>query len=445
MSKILILSVSVLWSLVSGALASADERPVVAVFDIQLRGLKLSQMDRVSLSDYLASRLAESGKFQVIPRDQLVERLASQKRSSFKACYDQRCQIEIGRELAAQKSLASKIMKLGSKCTLTASLFDLRKATTDLAATAKGGCSIDDLTAAIDKIADKLTANRHTLGPRQTEREGAPPSLFAPPEANCSTPADCFSKGYKAEQAKDWLTAVPFYRRACDGGNAGGCNNLGYATEKGYGTTKDLAAALRLYQHSCQKGDAVACKNVGVFYENGRGIPKDYARALLNYRRACDKNHMAGCNNLGYMLEKGKGVPADEAGAVRLYVQACEGNHAKGCKNAGVMYKNGRGVPADLQRALDFYRRACDGGSMGGCNNLGFAYERGQGVPRDVPRAFKLYLKSCNGGDMVACKNVGVMYRNGMGVGRDLNQTRFYYRKSCDGGHQQACEYLKSL
>jgi len=137
------------------SLASAAEKPIVAVFDMEDRGSGLDKQVLVNLTDYLASLLAEGG-YQVVPRDQIRERLKEQKTESYKECYDQSCQIELGRELAAQKSLDISILKIGNKCQMTANLYDLKKATTELAANADAECNEESLLAALKIIGEKL-------------------------------------------------------------------------------------------------------------------------------------------------------------------------------------------------------------------------------------------------------------------------------------------------
>ncbi|MBW1807039.1 MAG: hypothetical protein JRJ87_02510, partial [Deltaproteobacteria bacterium] len=88
-----------------------DEKvaPILAVFEIENRGSPLSAQELLSLSDYLASKLGEGGNFRIIPRDEIRKRLLIQKAESHKACYDKSCQIEIGRELAAQMTVSASI------------------------------------------------------------------------------------------------------------------------------------------------------------------------------------------------------------------------------------------------------------------------------------------------------------------------------------------------
>ena len=139
--------------------ASAEgKKKIVAVFDIENRGAHLRRAALRILSDYLADRLAATGAYKVVPRDQLKKRLVAQRKRSYKKCFAQSCQIEIGKDLAAQKSLATKVMKIADTCVLTSTLFDLRTSTTDRGATARGKCDGKGVMASIDQVVAKLAA-----------------------------------------------------------------------------------------------------------------------------------------------------------------------------------------------------------------------------------------------------------------------------------------------
>jgi hypothetical protein len=152
----------------------AEERPILAVFDMEDRGAGLSKETLNNLTDYLAAMLTEGG-YQIIPRNQIRERLKQQQTESYKECFDQSCQIEMGKELAAQKSLSTKVLKIGKKCRVTGDLYDLKRAASEKAATAGSGCSEDELLAAVEQVAAKLTG-------KQVEPEPPPPEepLVAP-------------------------------------------------------------------------------------------------------------------------------------------------------------------------------------------------------------------------------------------------------------------------
>jgi antitoxin component YwqK of YwqJK toxin-antitoxin module len=136
--------------------SEAGEPSVVAVFDVEYAGVKLDKATRESLSEYLFSKVASLGAFTLVPRAEVKKRLTSQKKESYRACYDQSCQIEIGKELAAQKSLSTKVLKIGKQCMVTMAVFDLRTAATDGAADATGGCSAGELVRTIEAAAIKL-------------------------------------------------------------------------------------------------------------------------------------------------------------------------------------------------------------------------------------------------------------------------------------------------
>jgi hypothetical protein len=138
------------------ATAAEAGKPIIVVFSIEAKGLKLKARTLSTLSDYLATRLAATGAFQVVPREEIRRRLLTQKKVSYQACYDSACQIELGRELAAQKSLSTQLQRIGKTCVLTANLYDLKRAATEQGATAEGGCSEEALMAAVKDLAAQL-------------------------------------------------------------------------------------------------------------------------------------------------------------------------------------------------------------------------------------------------------------------------------------------------
>ncbi|NMB73923.1 MAG: PEGA domain-containing protein [Myxococcales bacterium] len=150
---------TLIWSLAlaSPIRAGESERlPIVAVFDIEQKGLDWPESVLDTLSDLLAAKLAESGLLQVVPRAQLRERLRAQKEESYRSCYEEACQIEIGRELSAANSIAAQFLRLGDECTLTLTLYDLSRATATGAATASGPCTEASASRLIELAVQKL-------------------------------------------------------------------------------------------------------------------------------------------------------------------------------------------------------------------------------------------------------------------------------------------------
>lgn len=144
-----------LFAAFSAAGEESKQLPFVAIFEMESQGSKLTPLALRNLTDYLAAKLVECG-YQVIPQDQIRARLVQQKKASHKSCYDQSCQIELGRELSAQKSLSSKVMGFSGTCQVTATLYDLKKSAAEKAATAGGTCKEALLLKTIDTLVSKL-------------------------------------------------------------------------------------------------------------------------------------------------------------------------------------------------------------------------------------------------------------------------------------------------
>ncbi len=138
--------------------ADGADRPIVAVFKIEDKSKKLSKDLIDQLTDYLGSAIAEGGIFSIVPEGKIREALQSKKKDSHKECYDQSCQIALGQELAASKMLSTTILRIGTSCTATSALFDLKKQTSDVMARADAGCQPADLKKSIDKVAAEIRA-----------------------------------------------------------------------------------------------------------------------------------------------------------------------------------------------------------------------------------------------------------------------------------------------
>jgi hypothetical protein len=133
---------------------------ILAVFSIEDRGANLGVEVQERLSDYLTSTLAASGRFQVIPRSLLKERLVQQKSESYKECYDQSCQIELGKELAAERSLSTQVIRLGATCTVTTVFYDLKSAASEGGTSVDGGCTEEEIFRSMKDAVSRITSAR---------------------------------------------------------------------------------------------------------------------------------------------------------------------------------------------------------------------------------------------------------------------------------------------
>ncbi len=136
------------------------EPAVVAVFEIEGTGAKVAPKTLSALSELLSASVGAGSRYRVVPQETLKARLATSKAESYKACYDEACQIEIGKELAAEKSLSTKILRIADRCVLTASLFDLRTAVTERTATHETECTDVALMRGVQTLGAELTHDR---------------------------------------------------------------------------------------------------------------------------------------------------------------------------------------------------------------------------------------------------------------------------------------------
>jgi len=474
--------------LVSSPGLAQIHRPIVAVMNIEAVGMHLSHANVNLLSSVLTSYLVAAGCCRVVPRDQVKTRLNQYRRESHKACYDQSCQIEIGKLLAANKTITAQVMRVGNRCTVSLKLIDLRSETSESGAVVEGGCKIKGIVDSLKKAVARLTGTLPNSGtvvkpsaqkanPQQTAQTDRPAlthrlfdllrldfrqdgvigdeqTIIAGYKALCKKGLSiaCRFREWNHVDGPNLRDAGRVFRPLCDQSNDMACivwawslsqkqNRLAYPDRH----APDPARAARLFQRTCDRGWLHACYNLGEMYYKGVGVSKDPARAARLYRKACDGGNMDGCTALGLMYYNGEGVSKDPARAVRLWRKACDGGDMDGCNGLGWMYDNGKGVPKDKAMAVRLLRKACDGGYMVGCNNLGWMYYNGKGVFKDYARAVRLYRKVCDGGNMDGCKNLGEMYRDGKGVPKDKARAVRLFRKACDGGYMNGCEELERL
>ena len=155
--------------------ARAADGPIVAMFDMEDKGSGLSGEVLSNLVDYLAARMTECG-YRIVPRDQIRKRIREQKVESYKECYDETCQVALGRELAAEKTMSTRVVRIADTCQVTGMLYDLKQATTDKAATVEAQCTERKLLEATKQLASKLclVLNPQTAPAAVTEIEAQP-------------------------------------------------------------------------------------------------------------------------------------------------------------------------------------------------------------------------------------------------------------------------------
>lgn len=164
----------------------AGKRFIVAIMDMEARDVRLAAGQREKLTIYLGTAIAETGAFRVVPRSETKRALERLAAASHRECYDDKCQIELGRELAADKNLASTVMRLGKQCVLSVRLYDLESQTTDITAKARGGC---DEAGLVDSISRTCTA-QPTRCCAESEARSRPDASSSTWKASCCSSSE---------------------------------------------------------------------------------------------------------------------------------------------------------------------------------------------------------------------------------------------------------------
>ena len=219
------------------------------------------------------------------------------------------------------------------------------------------------------------------------------------------------------------------YQKACDGGHAGACYNLGLQSELGHGRDRDLVRANRLFEQACDGDNYGGCQRLAEHTRVGRGVTQNPERAASLYQKACDGGALGACTAQGLNYRYGHTVTRDHAKANALFKRASDGGHASGCIHLGVSYEYGMGVETDVETAKTLYTEAfkvrqtscnTDGGA---CERWQLAqlFERGRGVAQSTARAQAIYREaltlaeaSCAEDDYSSCELAGRIHAQGL-------------------------------
>ena len=151
--------------------------PVVAVFQVETRGVRLSKSFAETLSEFVGVQLTSSGQYKLVPRSELRAALRRQKSESYKECYQESCQIEVGKELAANKTVSTKISKVGKLCLVTLALYDLRTSTAERASSHRGSCSDEALLNTVQKATSRLLSGGLSNAPPREPQPAERPEV----------------------------------------------------------------------------------------------------------------------------------------------------------------------------------------------------------------------------------------------------------------------------
>jgi hypothetical protein len=118
---------------------------------------------------------------------------------------------------------------------------------------------------------------------------------------------------------------------SCELGVLESCAALGYKYARGEEVPRDYARARALLARACGGGLAEACTDLGVLYQ-GEGGPPDLVRAYGLFRTACLGGSTDGCRKQGIALWHGHGTRSDREQARALFERACRAGDPRSCE-----------------------------------------------------------------------------------------------------------------
>jgi hypothetical protein len=90
----------------------------------------------------------------------LKDQISSAKSESYKSCYDDSCQVELGKALAASHILRTRVTRFGKRCVLNGELIDLKAEVTMAAASSQGDCGEEGFLNMGEEVAKNLVRGR---------------------------------------------------------------------------------------------------------------------------------------------------------------------------------------------------------------------------------------------------------------------------------------------
>jgi len=165
--------------------------PRVAVFEIQTDRVKLKPGVLRVLRRYMADGLAAAGGFRLVPEDKMRRELMREVKRSRKSCFARSCQIRVGEALSADRALSLRVMKLGGRCVVTATMFHVKTQVSEGGGRASGRCTEAGLQASLDVILRKITGKGSSGSvpppPAEPEESGGEEQALPPVKAEVGT------------------------------------------------------------------------------------------------------------------------------------------------------------------------------------------------------------------------------------------------------------------
>lgn len=256
----------------------------------------------------------------------------------------------------------------------------------------------------------------------------------------------CYQHGWGVDC--DMASAVEWWQKAADMGDAYAADRLGYCYSLGQGgLPKDAERAFAYYLKAADGGYSGAYFTLGLCYGNGDGVERDDEKAFYWFDKAAEHDDPMAWVELGNCYATGSGTAQDYGKAVVWYRKTVDlGGKAfpDALRGLGNCYAAGHGVAQDWNKTVELYRRAAKADDPESQYLLARCYAKGHGVEQDRVEAVRLYKKAATNvnenkgyyGHPGAMRCLGDCYANGEGVRKNAKQAAAWYAKAAELGRK---------
>ena len=271
----------------------------------------------------------------------------------------------------------------------------------------------------------------------------------------------------------NYLSALPFAEKSCNGNNKEGCRDVGFIHLFMLPTNSkenNAQKGLLYLQKACDLNEVMSCGTLGAAYAMNdiNGIEQNLNLAKKYLDKACQLNDKESCNRNDWLtlldelsiklsnakpkkrslnqlyqdrIEKKQGIPGlmeniqDRWQKIeKTYSFACAKDDSSSCKNT-----------ID-NKDLSLLENACNNHQKESCRDLGFIYFFS--LPEKNPQKAIAYLKdACDLHDPMSCNTLGIIYiqKDLDGVVQDWSLAQKYLNQACQLRDIESCKQQELL
>jgi TPR repeat protein len=239
-----------------------------------------------------------------------------------------------------------------------------------------------------------------------------------------------FKKANEAYSKKDYATALEWFTKASDKGNAVAMRCIALFYGYGYSVDENYPKAFEWFTKASEKGSIEAMHELIVFYESGLVVSQNKTKVFELLTKVADKDYLSGILDLSiYFAEKKTENPIKSFELI--YKAALKGN-VDAMYGLGTFFERGFGTTQDYSKALFWYTKAVENGAVEPMFNLAEFYGKGFGVDLDYKIAVDWLLKAASKGHVESLYFLGVAYKEGNGVEKNYLKAAEWYEKALE-------------